>query len=109
MVSTTSSPAIAAATTAGHVDVDVATLPTETLMDLAAGSARRMSCEAGFFTRYTGELGKREGWRTEGATSLEAWIVERCGVSPPPPVPLPTWPSGSRICLNWPLAWWRVS
>ena len=82
MVSTTSSPDIAAATTAGHIDVDVATLPTETLMDLAAGSARRMSCEAGFFTRYTGELGKREGWRTEGATSLEAWIVERCGVSP---------------------------
>ena len=30
---------------------------------------------------YTGELDKREGWRAEGATSLEAWIVERCGVS----------------------------
>ena len=31
-----------------------------------------------------GELGKREGWRAEGATSLEAWIVERCGVSRSP-------------------------
>jgi hypothetical protein len=62
-------------------DVDLATLPTETIMGLAAGSARRMSCEAGLFVHYTGELRKREGWRAEGATSLEAWMVERCGLS----------------------------
>ena len=40
-----------------------------------------MAREKGNFVSYTGELGKREGWRAEGATSLEAWIVERCGVS----------------------------
>ena len=61
--------------------VDLATLSTETIMGLAAGSARRMSCEAGLLVQYAGELGQREGWRAEGATSLEAWIVERCGVS----------------------------
>jgi Domain of unknown function (DUF222)/HNH endonuclease len=62
--------------------VDLATLSTETIMGLAAGSARRMSCEAGLFVQYTGELRKREGWRAEGATSLEAWMVECCGLSP---------------------------
>lgn len=43
--------------------VDLATLSTETIMGLAAGSARRMSCEAGLFVQYAGELGQREGWR----------------------------------------------
>jgi hypothetical protein len=28
-----------------------------------------------------GELERREGWRAEGATSLGAWLTERCGVS----------------------------
>ena len=30
-----------------------------------------------------GELDRREAWHDEGATSLEAWVVERCGVSAP--------------------------
>ena len=38
--------------------------------------ARRRASSA-----YAAELRKREGWRVEGATSLEAWMVERCGVS----------------------------
>ena len=63
------------------LDVDLATLPTETIMGLAAASSARIAREEARFVGYTAELGKREGWRAEGATSLEAWMVERCGVS----------------------------
>ena len=62
---------------------EVATLSTERLMELAAGAARHMASLAGLFALLTGELDRREGWRAEGATSLEAWIVERLGVSVP--------------------------
>ena len=62
-------------------DVDLGTLPTETILGLAAASSGRITREVGRFVRFTGELAKREGWRAEGATSMEAWIVERCGVS----------------------------
>ena len=62
-------------------DVDLATLPTETIMGLAAASSARIAREEARFVGYTAELRKREGWRAEGATSLEAWMVERCGVS----------------------------
>jgi len=60
---------------------DVASMSTEEIMEEAAASSRRMACEAGNFVQLTAELDKREGWRAEGATSLEAWIVEHCGVS----------------------------
>jgi len=56
-------------------------MTTEAIMEEAAASSRRMAREAGNFVQLTAELDKREGWRAEGATSLEAWIVERCGVS----------------------------
>ena len=62
-------------------DVDLATLPTETIMGLAAASSARIAREEARFVGYAAELRKREGWRVEGATSLEAWMVERCGVS----------------------------
>jgi hypothetical protein len=62
-------------------DVDLATLSTAAIMGLAADSSVRIAREEARFVRYTTELGKREGWRAEGATSLEAWMVERCGVS----------------------------
>ena len=62
-------------------DVDLATLSTEAIMGLAADSSVRITREEARFVRYTAELGKREAWRAEGATSLEAWIVERCGRS----------------------------
>ena len=52
-------------------------------MEEAAETSRRMASQAGRIVLLTGELGRREGWRAEGATSLEAWIVERCGVSVP--------------------------
>src|SRR5277367_3055928 len=62
-------------------DVDLATLSTEAIMGLAADSSARITREKARFLRYTAEIGKREGWRAEGATSLEAWMVERCGDS----------------------------
>jgi hypothetical protein len=62
-------------------DVDLGTLSTEMLMGLAADSSARIAREKARYLRYTAEIGKREGWRTEGATSLEAWMVERCGDS----------------------------
>jgi hypothetical protein len=58
-------------------------LSTEQLMDMAAQTSRRMASLAARFVQLTGELDRREGWRVEGATSLEAWIVERCGTSVP--------------------------
>jgi len=60
---------------------DAGTVDTETPMEQAAASSRRMAREAGIFVRSIGELHRTEGWRSEGATSLEAWIVERCGLS----------------------------
>ena len=62
-------------------DVDLATLSTETVLRLAADSSARITREKARFLHYSREIGKREAWRAEGATSLEAWMVERCGVS----------------------------
>jgi Domain of unknown function (DUF222) len=56
---------------------------TEQLLDEAAATARRIATQTAILLRLTAELGRREGWRMEGATSLEAWIVERCGASAP--------------------------
>jgi Domain of unknown function (DUF222)/HNH endonuclease len=55
--------------------------PTPALMDLAAETAGAMAALAGRFLQVLGELDRREGWRAEGATSLETWITERCGLS----------------------------
>jgi hypothetical protein len=59
----------------------VSKLSTAEIMELAAESARRMASLAGLIVLLTGELDRREGWRDEGATSLEAWLVERLGLS----------------------------
>jgi len=81
----TIAPASASAADADEFDldsvVDLATLSTEAIMGLAADSSARITREKARYLRYTAEIGKREGWRTEGATSLEAWMVERCGDS----------------------------
>ncbi len=50
-------------------------------MHMAAQTSSQMASLAGLFVQLTGELDRREGWRQDGATSLEAWMVERCGVS----------------------------
>ena len=52
-------------------------------MEEAAETAHRVGALLGHFAELVGELDRRQGWRDEGATSLEAWIVERCGVSVP--------------------------
>ena len=62
---------------------DIAGLTTDQIMELAAETSRHMASLAGLIVLLTAELDRREGWRAEGATSLEAWIVERCGVSVP--------------------------
>jgi hypothetical protein len=66
----------------GHA-TDVAKMSTEEIMEEAAGTSRRMASLAGRMVLLAGEMDRRQGWRDEGATSLEAWIVERCGVSLP--------------------------
>jgi Domain of unknown function (DUF222) len=50
-------------------------------MEQAAESARRMAEAAGHTVLLLGELDRREGWRLDGATSLDAWVVARLGVS----------------------------
>jgi hypothetical protein len=62
---------------------EVATLSTKRLMELATEVSCRMASLAGLFALLTAELDRREGWRTEGATSIESWIVERLGLSVP--------------------------
>jgi hypothetical protein len=62
---------------------ELAKMSNEELMGLAAESARNMASSAGLIVLLSGELDRREGWRDEGATSLESWMVERLGVSVP--------------------------
>jgi hypothetical protein len=59
----------------------LAHMSNEAIMDLAAETTRQMAILAGRILLLTGELDRREGWRDEGATSVETWLVERCGVS----------------------------
>jgi Domain of unknown function (DUF222) len=59
----------------------LAEMSNEAIMDRAAETSRQMAALAGRLLLLTGELDRREGWRDEGATSVEAWLVERCGIS----------------------------
>ncbi len=51
------------------------------LMDVIAASAKQMASLAATVVQHAGELDRREGWRDDGATSLEDWLVARLGVS----------------------------
>jgi Domain of unknown function (DUF222) len=62
---------------------ELARLSDAELMEEAAATSRALASLAGRFVLLGAELDRREGWRAEGATSLEAWMVERCGVSRP--------------------------
>jgi hypothetical protein len=64
-------------------DTNVAKMSTEDIMEEVAETSRLLASKAGRMVQLTGELDRRQGWRAEGATSLEAWIVEHCGVSLP--------------------------
>ncbi|HWD55220.1 MAG TPA: DUF222 domain-containing protein [Acidimicrobiales bacterium] len=60
----------------------VAKLSTTELMDEAAETSRQLASLAGRIVLLGAELDRREGWRSEGATSLVAWLTERCAVAP---------------------------
>ncbi len=51
------------------------------LMDVIAESAKQMASLAATIVQHAGELDRREGWRDDGATSLQDWLVGRLGVS----------------------------
>ncbi len=59
----------------------IAKLSTSALMEEAAESARALAALAGRIVLVAAELDRREAWRQEGATSIEAWLAERCHVS----------------------------
>ncbi|HEY3843205.1 MAG TPA: DUF222 domain-containing protein [Acidimicrobiales bacterium] len=59
----------------------VAKQSTTALMEEAEQRAKDIAVAQGRLMVIFGELSKREGFRTEGATSLSAWAVQRCGVS----------------------------
>ena len=55
----------------------------ESLLALVAEKFRERAALEGAISELLGELGRREAFRDEGATSLEAWIVARCHTSVP--------------------------
>ena len=59
----------------------IATLSTSELMEEAAETSRRLASLAGRIVLLAAEIDRREAWREEGATSVEAWLAERCAVS----------------------------
>ena len=69
--------------TATDTAASVATLSDEEIKAEAAASFCRMTAEAGRFVLLTAELARRKGFRSDGATSIETWMVERTGMSVP--------------------------
>jgi Domain of unknown function (DUF222) len=72
---------MAPATVAPLTNSELAALSDSELMEEAAATSAALASLAGRFVLLTAELDRRQGWRADGATSLEAWMVERCGVS----------------------------
>jgi hypothetical protein len=56
-------------------------LSTSELMEEAAETSRDLASLAGRIVLLAAELDRREGWRAEGATSLESWLSARCNVA----------------------------
>jgi hypothetical protein len=56
---------------------------TEQLRDDIALVHREIAAHTGRLIELLGELGRRDGFRDDGATSLETWAAEYCGVSLP--------------------------
>ena len=55
-------------------------MPSEQLQDMVAESASAQASLAGLISLALAELSRRQAFRAEGATSVEAWMVERTGV-----------------------------
>ncbi len=60
-----------------------AALSNEEIAEQLDGSFRAMAAAAGNVVVYLGEVERRQAYRDEGATSVEAWVAERFGVSRP--------------------------
>lgn len=67
---------------AGLSNAELSRLSGTELLTQAAETSRQLAALTARFMALTAELGRREAWRDEGATSLEAWMVERCGLAP---------------------------
>lgn len=50
-------------------------------MEETAATSRALAALAGRIVLLAAELDRREAWRDEGATSVEAWLAQRCSVS----------------------------
>ena len=61
----------------------LARLSDDEVREGAAEAGRQMAAWAGRLVVLCAEFDRRQGWRAEGATSLQAWLGERCGVSAP--------------------------
>ena len=59
---------------------EVAAMPSEQLQEMLAESASAQASLAGLISLALAELSRRQAFRAEGATSAEAWMVERTGV-----------------------------
>src|SRR5580700_5625016 len=59
---------------------EVAALSNETLKAVLTVSAGTQASLAGLISLALAELSRRQGFRSEGATSVEAWMMERTGV-----------------------------
>ncbi len=87
---TTTTTTTAAATTATGLTFDVPTLglsevaamSTDELKEVLTESATAQAALAGLIALALAELARRQGFRDDGATSVEAWMVERTGVGP---------------------------
>ncbi len=55
--------------------------PVVASFDGGAATSRQLASLAGRIVLLAAELDRREGWRDEGATSVESWLTERCNVS----------------------------
>jgi len=53
------------------------------LLEQAVAASAQVAALTGRLVQLAGELDRRQGWRAEGATSLENWIVARTGASVP--------------------------
>ncbi len=54
---------------------------TEQIRDDISRVSREIAAQTGRLLELLGEYGRREGFREDGATSLDTWAAEHCGVS----------------------------
>ena len=60
---------------------DTVSRRTETLVASVAQHHRAISAHQSQLLDAVVELDRRKAWRVDGATSMVAWLVQRCGVT----------------------------